>query len=120
MCTTYMCIYLYKVVNANKVGFCIHNGWRDGAREADKISFYDASVGGPFEINNKSAYFVGLGVGGTQHMQCFARLGLSRHKSVTLIFPPKFQKTVNAILCWMGRHTHSKSMSCATELSKTQ
>ena len=97
--------------DANKIGFCIHNGWRDGAHDADKMILYDASVGGPFEINNKSAYFVGLGVGGTQHMQCFARLGLSRHNSATLISPPKFQKAVNAILCWDGPPGHTVSSS---------
>ena len=71
-------------------------------KNTSKQSKYDASLGGAFEFNNKSAYFVGLGVGNTQHMQCVARLGLRKHISATLIFPPKSQKTINATLCCDG------------------
>ena len=52
--------------------------------------------------SKKIAHFVGLGVGNTQHMQCFARLSLRKHNSATLIFPSKSQRTVNAVLCWDG------------------
>ena len=69
---------------------------------------YDASLGGPFKISNKSAYFVGLGVGNTHNMQCFSRLDLRKHNNATMIFPPKSQKAVNALFAAMGRLTHSK------------
>jgi len=38
----------------------------------------------------------------TQHMQCFAGLGLRKHDSATFIFPSKSQKTVHANLCCDG------------------
>ena len=77
---------------------------------------YDAPLDGAFENNNKSAYFVGLGVGNTQHMQCFARLGIREQYRATFIFPSNSQKLVNAMLCWNGP-LHTKWIRCVAQLS---
>ena len=61
----------------------------------------------PSKSTNK-CILIGLGISNTQHMRCFARLSLRKHTRATLIFPSKFQKTLNAILCGDGRRTHSK------------
>ena len=73
----------------------------DDFKNSRKQSKCNASLGGAF-VFKVNGILCWAGRGKTQHLKCFARPSLRKHISATLIFPSKFQKTVNTTLCWHG------------------